>query len=212
MHQDISLPTSAEAAANVPAPRSLAQRLKTFGRELLQTVLVMAVLFLGVRGVAQNFRVEGPSMQPTLTSGEFLWVNKAAYFEWNGQYVLGGPQRGDIAVLRSPDTSEDIDLIKRVIGLPGDHVRIQRGEVFINGQALAEPYISFQASYTYPLDGKDVVVPAGQYFVLGDNRPNSRDSHLGWFVPAENLVGRAWLSYWPPAAWGVMPGVAYATP
>ena len=54
------------------------------------------------------------------------------------------------------------------------------------------------------------MVPAGQYFVLGDNRPNSRDSHLGWFVPAENLVGRAWLSYWPPAAWGVMPGEAYA--
>ena len=62
----------------------------------------------------------------------------------------------------------------------------------------------------YPSTGADAVVPAGQYFVLGDNRPNSRDSHLGWFVPAENLVGRAWLSYWPPAAWGVMPGVAYA--
>src|SRR5438309_1801342 len=176
MHQDISLPTTAEAA-NVPARRSVAQSLKTFGRELLQTVLVMVVLFLGVRGVAQNFRVEGPSMQPTLTSGEFLWVNKAAYFEWNGQYVLGGPQRGDIAVLRSPDTSEDIDLIKRVIGLPGDRVRVLRGEVFINGQPLAEPYIRFAASYNYPIDGKDVEAPASEYFVLGDNRANSRDSH-----------------------------------
>jgi len=209
MHQDISLPTQPEAT-RVVTQRSFGRSVKNFGRELLQTVLVMVVLFLGVRGVAQNFRVEGPSMQPTLTSGEFLWVNKAAYFEWNGQYVLGGPQRGDIAVLRSPDTSEDIDLIKRVIGLPGDHVRIQRGEVFINGQPLAEPYIRFQASYNYPSTAADAVVPAGQYFVLGDNRPNSRDSPLGWFVPAENLVGRAWLSYWPPAAWGVMPGVAYA--
>jgi signal peptidase I len=209
MHQDISLNSTVEAPL-IPVKKSFGRMLKNFGREFLQTVLLMVVLFLCVRGVAQNFRVEGPSMQPTLTSGEFLWVNKAAYFEWNGQYVLGGPRRGDIAVLRSPDTNEDIDLIKRVIGLPGDHVRIQRGEVFINGQPLAEPYIRFQASYNYPTTGADAVVPAGQYFVLGDNRPNSRDSHLGWFVPAENLVGRAWLSYWPPASWGVMPGVAYA--
>src|SRR3982074_3603097 len=140
MHQDISLPTTVEAP-QMPARRSIARGLENLGRELLQTVLLMAVLFLCVRGVAQNFRVEGPSMQPTLTSGEFLWVNKAAYFEWNGQYVLGGPQRGDIAALRSPDAREDIDLIKRVIGLPGDHIRIERGNVFVNHQALAEPYI-----------------------------------------------------------------------
>jgi signal peptidase I len=211
MQQDLSFPTNIDAPP-VPAQGSFGRGLKNFGRELIQTVVLMVVLFLAVRGVAQNFRVEGPSMQPTLTSGEFLWVNKAAYFEWNGQYVLGGPQRGDIAVLRSPDASEDIDLIKRVIGLPGDRVSVLHGEVFINGQPLTEPYIRFQASYNFPMDGsQEVVVPAGQYFVLGDNRANSRDSHLGWFVPAENLVGRAWLSYWPPAAWGVMPGVAYAT-
>src|SRR5258708_13266406 len=187
MHQDISLNSTVEAPL-IPVKKSFGRMLKNFGREFLQTVLLMVVLFLGVRGVAQNFRVEGPSMQPTLTSGEFLWVNKAAYFEWNGQYILGGPQRGDIAVLRSPDTSEDIDLIKRVIGLPGDHVRIQRGEVFINGQPLAEPYIRFQASYNYPTTGADAMVPAGQYFVLGDNRPNSPDSHLAPFFPAANLA------------------------
>ena len=77
-------------------------------------IVLMSVLFLAIRGVVQNFRVEGPSMQPTLTTGEFLWVNKAAYFEWNGQYIMGGPQRGDIAVLRPPDTTEDIDLIKDI--------------------------------------------------------------------------------------------------
>src|SRR5882724_1920535 len=154
MHQDISLNSTIESPL-IPAKSSFGRGLKNFGRELVQTVLLMVVLFLGVRGVAQNFRVEGPSMQPTLTSGEFLWVNKAAYFEWNGQYVLGGPQRGDIAVLRSPDAREDIDLIKRVIGLPGDRVRVLRGEVFINGQPLAEPYIRFQASYNYPQNGED---------------------------------------------------------
>jgi len=204
MHQDLTIPAPIEASPS----RWIGPR--KFGAELLQTIVLMSVLFLAVRGVVQNFRVEGPSMQPTLTTGEFLWVNKAAYFEWNGQYIMGGPQRADIAVLRPPDTTEDIDLIKRVIGLPGDQVRVQHGQVFINGRPLDEPYITFQASYNYPLDGHDATVPAGQYFVLGDNRANSRDSHMGWFVPAENLVGRAWLSYWPPAAWGIMPGVAYA--
>jgi signal peptidase I len=168
----------------------------------------MLVLFLGIRGVVQNFRVEGPSMQPTLTAGEYLWVNKAAYFELDGRYVLGGPQRGDIAVLRPPN--EEVDLIKRIIGLPGDRLMIRNGEVYINDQALDEPYIHFSAGYTYPIDGQPLIVPPGQYFVLGDNRSNSRDSHLGWFVPAENLVGRAWLTYWPPANWGVMPSIAYA--
>ena len=185
--------------------------LTKIGKEGLQTAVLVVLMFLSVRIIMQNFRVEGPSMQPTLSTGEFLWVNKAAYFRWNGQYVLGGPQRGDIAVLRSPDTGEDLDLIKRIIGLPGDHVRIQRGEVYVNDQLLDEPYIRFQATYNFPSDGGQAIVPSGQYLVLGDNRPNSRDSHFGWFVPADNLIGRAWLSYWPPAAWGVMPGVAYAT-
>jgi len=87
------VPTNVELTAT-PARRSIARGLTNFGREFFQTILLMVVLFLGVRGLAQNFRVEGPSMQPTLTSGEFLWVNKAAYFELNGQYILGGPQRG----------------------------------------------------------------------------------------------------------------------
>src|SRR3982074_2989585 len=163
MQSDISLPANLEATP-VAARGSMARSLKNFGREFLQTILLMVVLFLGVRGVAQNFRVEGPSMQPTLTSGEFLWVNKAAYFEWNGQYLLGGPQRGDIAVLRSPDSTEDIDLIKREIGLPGARGTVRHGEVFSNGQPLPEPYIRFAASYNYPIDGKDVEVPISEYF------------------------------------------------
>jgi signal peptidase I len=183
-------------------------RLRRLGIELLQTFALMVALFIGIRGLVQNFRVEGPSMQPTLTSGQYLWVNKAAYLELDHHFVLGGPQRGDIAVLRP--ANEDVDLIKRVIGLPGDRVMIHNGDVFINDQALDEPYIHFSAGYSYPIDGKPLVVPPGQYFVLGDNRANSRDSHLGWFVPAENLVGRAWLTYWPPASWGLMPSVAYA--
>jgi signal peptidase I len=178
------------------------------GRDAIETLVVMALLFLSVRAVVQNFRVEGPSMQPSLESGQFLWVNKAAYLMHDGHYVLGGPQRGDIAVLRPPN--ENLDLIKRVIGLPGDRIRIEHGVVLVNDHPLDEPYLRNTASYSYPVNGQDVVVPDGQFFVLGDNRPNSRDSHLGWFVPAENLVGRAWLSYWPPASWGLVPEPVYA--
>jgi signal peptidase I len=204
MQHDLSLELA-------PARATRFGGLKKFVRELLQTLVLVSVLFFGVRIVAQNFRVEGPSMQPTLTAGEFLWVNKLAYFELGDRYMLGGPQRGDIAVLRSPETGDDFDLIKRIIGMPGDHLRIVHGQVFVNGQALDEPYIHFQAGYDFPATGGEVVVPDHEYFVLGDNRANSRDSHMGWFVPAENLVGRAWLSYWPPADWGIMPGAAYAT-
>ena len=189
------------ASLELRVDRSVAR--KKFANELLQTLVLMVALFCGVRIAFQNFRVEGPSMQPTLSSGELLWVNKAAYYRWDGQYVLGGPQRGDIAVLHSPDPADDVDLIKRIIGLPGDRVRVDRGTVFINDQALTEPYIHFEANYTYPLDDQDLAVPADEYFVLGDNRSNSRDSHFGWFVPAANLIGRSQLSYWPPANWGV---------
>jgi signal peptidase I len=191
-------------ALRVTAPRTLA-------REVFQTAALMVLLFVGVRGLVQNFRVEGPSMQPTLATGQFLWVNKAAYFQLDHRFVFGGPERGDIAVLVPPDDQQDFDLIKRVIGLPGDTLKIDHGQVWINNQALDEPYIHFHAAYNFPTDGQSITIPDGQYFVLGDNRANSRDSHLFWFVPAENFVGRAWLSYWPPAAWGVMPGVAYAT-
>jgi signal peptidase I len=177
----------------VSAPRTIA-------REVFQTVVLMVLLFLAVRGVAQNFRVEGPSMQPTLATGQFLWVNKAAYFQLDHRFVFGGPQRGDIAVLVPPDDQQDFDLIKRVIGLPRDTLQIEHGQVWINGQPLDEPYIHFHAGYSVPT----MTIPEDEYFVLGDNRANSRDSHLGWLVPAENLVGRAWLSYWPPPAWGVM--------
>src|SRR5262245_17327725 len=194
--------------------------------ELLQTIVLTLAIFLGVRFVVQNFRVEGASMEPTLETGQYLLISKASYFHIDGtpldrflptthqgsiDYLFGGPQRGDIVVFKAP-TQPDKDFIKRVIGLPGDTVLIKNGTVYVNGQALDEPYIHFPATYTYPFDGQPRQVPDGNYFVLGDNRPNSSDSHLGWFVPVDNLVGKAWISYWPPPSWGLMPAgsAAYA--
>jgi signal peptidase I len=179
--------------------------------ELFQTMLLTLVIFFGVRGVVQRYRVEGVSMEPTLHNGEYLWVNKAVYFHLDDgwlerltpgalqgsvKYVFGGPQRGDIAVFKPP-REQDKDFVKRVIGLPGDTILIRNGQVIVNGKRLDEPYIRFSATYNYPATGKPLVVPNGSYFVLGDNRPNSSDSHFGWVVPADNLIGQALTVTWP---------------
>ncbi len=187
--------------------------------ELVQTIVLTLAIFLGVRSVVQNFRVEGASMEPTLETGQYLLISKVSYFHIEGtplanflptshegstDYLFSGPQRGDIVVFRAP-TQPDKDFIKRVIGLPGDTVLVKNGVVYVNGQALDEPYIHYPATYTYPFDGQPKQVPDGYYFVLGDNRPNSSDSHLGWNVPVDYLVGRAWISYWPPTDWRFIP-------
>jgi signal peptidase I len=193
------------------------QRALSIGAELGQAVLITAVLVLGIRLVVQNFRVEGVSMQPTFQAGQILVVNRAAYFHLDGspvaglladrrttpQYVFGGPQRGDVAVFRAPP-QPDTDYIKRIIGLPGDSIAVRGGRVYVNGVALSEPYIEFQADYLFPADGGALTVPADNYFVLGDNRPESLDSHFGWFVPVSDLIGRAWIRYWPPNELGVV--------
>jgi len=188
--------------------------------ELLQTIVLTLAIFLGVRSIVQNFRVEGASMEPTLQTGQYLLINKATYFHVEGtpfdkvlpvthqgssDFLFGGPQRGDVVVFRAP-TQPDKDFIKRVIGLPGDTILVKNGTVYVNGEPLDESYIHYPATYTYPFDGQPRQVPDGNYFVLGENRPNSSDFHLSYSAPTENFVGKAWISYWPPPAWGLMPG------
>ncbi|MBV9355449.1 MAG: signal peptidase I [Chloroflexi bacterium] len=214
-----SLPETEQRVEGERTSKSRASGARGLVWELLQTVILTLIIFLGVRAVVQNFRVEGASMEPTLTTGQYLLINKAAYFhventplehilpvtrEGSTAYLFGGPQRGDIVVFKAP-TDPSKDFIKRVIGLPGDTVLIKNGQVFVNGERLDEPYIHFPASYTYPFDGQPKTIPDSTYFVLGDNRPNSSDSHLGWVVPVDNLVGRGWVSYWPPSDWGTIP-------
>jgi signal peptidase I len=182
-----------------PAPEVAVRRRGGLHRLTLPPVPVrvlaaVAGLTLLTRGVVQTFHIEGSSMEPNFTSGQRLAVERLAY-------LGSGPQRGEVVVFHSP-TTPDEDFIKRVIGLPGDSVLIQNGRVFVNGQALDEPYVRFPADYSYPPDGQPTIVPPDSYFVLGDNRPASFDSHAGWVVRADELVGRAALSIWPPANWG----------
>jgi signal peptidase I len=192
-------------------------------RELAETLLLAALIFLSVRASFQNFRVEGASMNPSLENGEYLIVNKLSYaeldlsaFNWLPffdagdnpvKHLLGGPTRGDVIVFAAP-TSPNRDFIKRIIGLPGDTVDIdqQTGAVTVNGKRLEEPYIqgttncNTACEYRIPAAGSaEAQAECGSdecYFVMGDNRQNSSDSRQGWLVPKENIVGKTFVTYW----------------
>ncbi|GER88299.1 signal peptidase I [Dictyobacter vulcani] len=154
-------------------------------REIIEIIALALVIFLVVRFVVQSYRVDGPSMQPGLVTNEFVMVNKLAY-------VFQEPERGDVVVFHWPKDVRQ-DFIKRVIGLPGDTVTIDREHVTVNGKLLTEPYISAP----FNQEGQSWQVPAGQYFVMGDNRPVSDDSRSWGFVPKDYMVGKAALVFWP---------------
>jgi signal peptidase I len=162
-------------------------------RDIIAPVLVGIAVFALFHLTIGSFKVYGTSMLPTVEEGEYIMVSKAAYF-------FGQPQRGDIIVFDSPQDPRS-DLIKRIIGLPGDTVEIRDDKVTVNGTPLTEPY-TFEAPHYLVLPEE---IPAGHYFVLGDNRNNSSDSHRGWTVPRQNIIGKAWITYWPPYKWRLIP-------
>jgi signal peptidase I len=176
----VPVPVPEPEPAPTPAP---ANNLRRFLLDLLETVGLAVVLFLAINAISARVRVDGFSMRPTLENGEFVLVNRLAY-------RFGEPERGDIIVFRSLLAPED--LIKRVIGLPGDVVKVENGAVTINGITVNEPYIAASPYYSGTWE-----VPPGNLFVLGDNRNDSSDSHSWGFLPTENIVGKAVLVYWP---------------
>jgi signal peptidase I len=179
------------------ASASLGQRSVRLVLDVLETLLMALILFVLINVVSARIRVDGPSMEPTLVSGELVMVNKLAY-------RFGTPEIGDIVVFYFPrDPAQEY--IKRLIGLPGDQVSIDAGIVSVNGVPLNEPYLAYQPKYTGTW-----VVPDGQVFVLGDNRNNSSDSHSWGTVPLEYIVGKALLVYWPPQFWKMLDTAAPA--
>jgi len=207
----------AEGDAEAPALAGGHHRTKTWVRELVETGLLALLVFLSVRASFQNFKVEGSSMYPTLENGQFLIVNKLVYSEVDmeklSEYVpfveagsnpkhnvFHGPERGDIIVLKDPRDT-DTDLIKRVIGLPGETIEIMDGKVYINDRLLDEPYIKAVWHDSKP----KILIPPGEFFVMGDNRDNSLDSRstqVG-LVPQDLIIGKAMLSYWPRDKFGL---------
>lgn len=166
--------------------------------DIIETLILAAVLYFGINAVSARVRVDGFSMNPSLANGEYILVNKLAY-------RLGEPARGDIVVFSFPLDPEQ-DLIKRVIGLPGETVMVQNGQVSVNGVLIDEPYIAAS-----PLYNGTWVVTEDQLFVLGDNRNESKDSHEWGLLPMENIIGKAVLIYWPPPKWEVIDHVEPAS-
>ena len=170
-------------------------------REVGETIILTLIIFFVIQTFIRNFRVVGTSMVGNLHDGQYLIIDKVSYSSFLINTLgIGGPRRGDVIVFEPPNRPDD-DYVKRIIGLSGETVEIVNGQVFINGEPLDEPFQPNPGSYTTP----PRVVPEGQVFVLGDNRNNSNDSHTWGPLPIENIVGRAWVSYWPPANWGTIP-------
>ena len=182
-------------------------------RELFETVILALLIFLVLHISVQNFQVQGPSMQPTLNEGAYVLVNKLVYLRFQPKELIGllpfvdveeedsvfafhAPRRGEVIIFRYP---RDItrDFVKRVVGVPGDTVELKQGQLYVNDVLIDEPYITSPDSRNV----ERLLVPENAYYVLGDNRRVSNDSRDWGPVPTDNIVGRAWVSFWPLDRW-----------
>lgn len=200
-------------------------------KELLETAILILLVFVIVRSLVQNFKIEGSSMEPSLHSGQYILVNKLVYFNFDLNapmrllpgldeesrvvYPLGLPERGDVVVFEYPK-DPDKDFIKRVIGLPGETVAIRDGKVYVNNELLDEPYLNGAPTYCSATsevncDTAPVVVPADAIFVMGDNRSNSSDSREWGPLKLDRVIGQAWVLYYPTEDWGFIPHESYAS-
>ena len=178
-------------------------------REIMEAVLLALVALLVLQGTVRNFKVEGSSMSPTLQGGQYLVVDQVSYFKldverlarivpfWDAsgtdpKFAFDPPTRGEIIVFRYPDDPAK-DFVKRVVGLPGETVAVRSGTVYIDGEALREPYLQRSDRSS----ARKLTLGAKEYYVIGDNRRNSNDSRSWGVVPEDNIVGRVFLVYWP---------------
>ncbi len=195
------------------ATKSSSGGLKGLLAEYLPTLAIAGIIVIGVRTfIAEPRYIPSSSMEPTLQINDRLIIEKISY-------KFRKPARGEIIVFNPPNNAAVPDAskvyIKRLIGLPGDRISIHDGKVFVNDQQLAETYIAEGPNYTLPTNdsnkcpgcfqpqkmqfGKHLsfIVPKASYWMMGDNRNNSLDSHAWGFLPEENIVGRAYVRYWP---------------
>lgn len=171
---------------------------------LQSIVVVLAIMVMIYLFVMSPQEISGASMETNFHNGEFILTNKI-------EYKFTDPKRGDIVIFKSPRNKE-VDYIKRVIGLPGETVRLSNSTFFINGKKVDEPYL---AAGTYTFGGSflpentDITVPGGKYFVVGDNRPHSSDSREFGPIAKEDFIGKALLRYWPFSRMGIISRPSY---
>ena len=183
------------------------------GREIIEAVVLAAVVFMLLQVTVRNFKVDGSSMDPTLEDGQYLLVNRLVYLrveldrlakivpfwkagEGSSRHAIHAPKRGEVIVFEFPDSNPNNprkDFVKRVVGLPGETMRIFDGKVFVNEEVLDEPYLSQKDQS----NASEVTLGEGEYYVLGDNRTHSNDSRSWGAVPEANIRGKVWMVYWP---------------
>lgn len=188
-------------------PTKAASRTRTFVREVIETLLLAALMYMGIQTAFFGYHIDGICMEPNFYDTERVLVNKIAYVtvdtspirQWlpfaptiGPFYPFGLPARGDAIVFHYPRDPR-LDYIKRVIALPGETVEVRGGHVLVNGAPLTEPYVKEVPLYTLAPQ----VIPPNSYFVLGDNRNYANDSHIWGVVPQDNIVGKVWLRYFP---------------
>jgi signal peptidase I len=179
-------------------------------REYFESIVIAVILALFIRTwVVQAFKIPTGSMEHNLLVGDHLLVNKFVYGPTasgleRALLPIADVRRGEVVVFKYPEDPER-DFIKRVIGLPGETLEVREKRVYIDGTPIEEPYVHLlQPPGTRPefaaFDVRDhygpVTIPAGQYFVMGDNRDNSQDSRYWGFLPADYIKGRALVIYW----------------
>ena len=181
--------TKKSAQPSTGVAESLKGLVRSNGRLVIVAIAIAAVVRLLI---AEPRFIPSNSMDPTLHIGDRLLIEKVSY-------RFHTPEYGDIVVFEPPSQLQAIGyrreqaFIKRVIGLPGDTIRVSQGQVYRNQQPLDEPYILAAPQY----EMKPVTVPDNALFVMGDNRNDSNDSHIWGFLPVENVIGHATLRFWP---------------
>ena len=162
---------------------------------------VVLLLVVWAFGLVRPLHVTAGSMAPAISPGDNVIMEKITFF-------ARAPRRGDIVVFRAvnmPPFEDDVLYPKRVVGLPGDHLRLTEGKLYVNEAPLTLRnrneeihYVSLPGSKYLASGDETVIVPAGHYFVLGDNSADSLDSRVAGFLPGKNIMGRMWFCYWPP--------------
>ena len=184
--------------------------LAAFFMDIIETVVIAIAIFITVYlFLLQPHQVRGESMEPTFQDGQYILTDKLSY-------RFHDPERGDVIVFKSPQ-NESIDFIKRVVGLPGEKVKLVGGRVVVintshpDGLTLNETYTNGAPTMPGTLlkEGDEYLVPSGQYFVFGDNRNHSSDSREFGAINKTSIIGRAWIRYWPIPAMTFIPGVQY---